>query len=73
MTSLSNFQELEASQHFSSKRKKEFEHLLNQPLYTECRIRIKFPNNTIMEAKFSPKEPVKNIVDVVAKVIIVHF
>lgn len=61
---------MEESQQFSSRRKKEFEQLVKQPLYPECRIRIKFPNNTIMEAKFSPREPVKNIVDTVKQVTI---
>jgi len=61
--------EFEESQHFSSRRKKEFEQLLKQPLFTETKIRVKFPNNTVFEAKFSPRERVKNIVDYVRKVI----
>lgn len=62
--------QLEESQQFSSRRKKEFEQLLKQPLFTESRIRIKFPNNTIFEAKFSPKELVKSIVDTLKEYLI---
>jgi len=61
--------EFEESQQFSSRRRKEFDQLLKQPLYTESIIRVRFPNNHILEAKFSPRELVKNIVDVVRKVL----
>jgi len=62
--------EIEESQHFSSRRKKEFEQLLKQPLFTETKVRIKFPNNTVLEGKFSPRERVKNIVDFVRQYLV---
>jgi len=61
-------EEFDDNQQFSSRRRKEFDQLLKQPLFTESRIRVRFPNNQILEAKFSPREPVKNIVDLVRKV-----
>lgn len=62
--------EFEDSQQFTSRRKKEFEELLKKPLFIESRVRVRFPNNTILEAKFSPKEPVKNVVDLVKKYLV---
>jgi len=62
--------EFDDNQQFSSRRRKEFDQLLKQPLFTESRIRVRFPNNQILEAKFSPREPVKNIVDLVRKYLV---
>mmetsp|Transcript_36088 Transcript_36088/g.32473 ORF Transcript_36088/g.32473 Transcript_36088/m.32473 type:complete len:110 (+) Transcript_36088:782-1111(+) len=56
---------LEESQQFGSRRKKEFEQLLKAPLFTETKIRVKFPNNTVWEATFSPREKVKDVMDLV--------
>ena len=63
------FKELEASQQFTSRRKKEFEELLKKPVFTETKIRIKFPNSHVLEAKFSPKEKLKDVVNFVKTVI----
>ncbi|EGR31984.1 hypothetical protein IMG5_098100 [Ichthyophthirius multifiliis] len=55
------------NQQFSSKSKQEYDKLLNTPLYTQTTIRIKFPNNIILEALFCPKETIKDVIDIVAK------
>lgn len=55
-------------QHFSSKRKMEYEKLLNAPVYTETRLKIKFPGNFVLEAKFSPKETILNVIDYIQSV-----
>lgn len=39
---------------FQSKRKLEFEHLLKQKTYKEAVIRVKLPNELIIEAVFGP-------------------
>lgn len=56
---------MEEATQFTSKRKKEFEDMLKRPVYTETKIRVKFPNNTVLEATFSPKETLKTVVDFV--------
>jgi len=55
----------EENQQFSSRRRKEFEELVKRPLFTDTKIRVRFPDMTIMEAKFSPKESLKDVVDFV--------
>jgi len=57
--------QIEESQQFTSRRKKEFQDLLKKPLFTETRIRVRCPDMTILEARFSPKETLKNVVDFV--------
>ena len=53
---------------FSSKRRKEYQDLIKKPLFTESKIRIKFPNNTILEGKFSPKETLRDVLNFVTNV-----
>eukprot|EP01017_Pseudomicrothorax_dubius_P028468 TRINITY_DN3383_c0_g1_i15.p2 TRINITY_DN3383_c0_g1~~TRINITY_DN3383_c0_g1_i15.p2 ORF type:complete len:182 (+),score=44.99 TRINITY_DN3383_c0_g1_i15:906-1451(+) len=54
--------ELEQSQQFSSRRKKEFEDLARRPVFSETRIRIKFPDSIVVEAKFSPLETLETLI-----------
>lgn len=53
----------EENQKFSSKRKKELEEFLKKPYYLETIIRIKLPDKTMWEAKFTPKETLKTVYD----------
>jgi hypothetical protein len=57
----------------NSKRNREFQQLLCAPLYLETFIGVKFPDGTILEAKFSPKETLKHVVDLVSQVIFLIF
>lgn len=43
--------------------------MLQKPFYVETKIRIKLPNDTIWEAKFTPKEPLQAVYDLFKKVI----
>jgi hypothetical protein len=51
---------------FSSKRKKEYEDLIKQPIYSETLIRVKMPGNVIFEAKFSPMETISNLYELIS-------
>ena len=53
----------EENQQFCSKRKKELEKFLKKPFYLETIIRIKLPDKTMWEAKFTPKEHLKAVYD----------
>ncbi|KAL4450986.1 hypothetical protein ABPG74_021308 [Tetrahymena malaccensis] len=53
-------------QQFSSKSKQEYEKLLKDPVYTKSLIRIKFPQNVILEGNFCPMETIKHVIDFVA-------
>ena len=53
---------MQESTQFTSKRKKEFEDLVKKPLFTESKIRVKFPNNSVFEAFFSPKETLHDVI-----------
>jgi len=52
-----------------SKLKKEFERMITSTLYLKTRVVIKFPDNLVLMAKFSPKENLKAVVDFVSSVI----
>lgn len=54
----------EENENFSSKRKKELLDYLKKPFYLETLIRIKLPDKTIWEGKFSPKDVLKTVFDV---------
>lgn len=54
------------SQKFQSKRKLEFEHLLKQKVHKETLIKVRLPNELIIEAYFAPMEPLQHVFDLVA-------
>lgn len=55
-------------ENFASKRKKEFEHLIKQDIYSETLIRVKMPGDVILEAKFSPMETIQSLYSLVDEV-----
>lgn len=57
------FKANEENLQFSSKRRKELETFLKKPFYIETLIRIKLPDKTMWEAKFTPKETLKTVYD----------
>jgi hypothetical protein len=58
----------EENQNFSSKRKKELDQFFKKPFFIETIIRIKLPDRTMWEAKFTPKETLKTVYDLFLKV-----
>lgn len=48
---------------FQSKRKLEFQALLKQPVYDKTFIKIRLPNDYILEGVFAPLEKIQNVVD----------
>ncbi len=50
---------------FKVKRRTEFENLLKRPVYSKATVRIKFPDESIIQANFAMKETVSEIYDFV--------
>lgn len=50
---------------FSSKSKREYNELLNKPLYISSSIRIKFPNDELLQFEVTPYETVDCIYQLV--------
>ena len=51
-----------------SKRKTEYMELLKKPCFSETIARVKCPNNTVFECKFSPMEKLGQLVQVFKEV-----
>lgn len=56
--------------HFQSKRKLEFEHLIKQQIYKEAIIKIKLPNEIIIEGVFGPLQTVSAVFEFAATILI---
>ena len=58
------------SQKFQSKRKLEFEYLMKQKVHREAVIKLKLPNELIIEAYFGPLETLQAVFDLASKIVI---
>lgn len=55
--------------HFQSKRKMEFEYLMKQKVYRETVIKVRLPNELVVEGSFGPLEKLQSVFDLVAEVV----
>ena len=55
---------------FQNRRKVEFDYLIKQKVYSETVIKIRMPNEFIIEARFAPLETLERVFEVVAEVVI---
>lgn len=55
---------------FQSKRKQEFEYLIRQKVHKETVIKVKLPNEFIIEARFGPLEKLKDVIKLVSEIVI---
>ncbi|CAK66203.1 unnamed protein product (macronuclear) [Paramecium tetraurelia] len=57
-------------QQFASKRKKEYEELLNKPIFCKTDIRVQFPNSMIVQAIFGPLETLQALYDLIKDMLV---
>lgn len=55
------------SKQFSTLAMREFEKLKDQPVFTRALIRVKFPDGTVLQAFFSPREKVSDVISYFAQ------
>lgn len=53
---------------FESRTRKELKQLMDTPLFTETKLRIKLPDGRILESRFSPRERMCHVREEVLKV-----
>lgn len=58
---------------FQSKRKIEFEFLISQQVYKETTIKLRLPNELIIEARFGPLETLADVFTMAAEIVIGEF